>query len=195
MAKRNWEIELDGRLHKIELTHDFVTGKIEIFIDGRKIEIPKSELPKLLEFDSKHKLNVAGHPGQINIQYDGSSYSYQLLIDGQPIMRGTDEAHQEKAAAKSEFDEIRVMVSAPFLFLLGAGAFWFNWNSAHNSGIVSRGIALLSPLPVIFALYLLLFPADLSRFSTGAVIRVILVVTLAIALGFANFYALSSGIY
>jgi hypothetical protein len=71
MAKRHWEFDLDGTKHKIELTHGYVTGKIEIFVDGSKVDIPKSELPKLLEFNSKHKLNIAGHPGQINIDYDG----------------------------------------------------------------------------------------------------------------------------
>jgi hypothetical protein len=195
MAKRNWEIDIDGTKHKIELMHGYVTGKIEIFVDGRKMEIPKSELPKLLEFNSKHKLNIAGHPGQINIDYDGSGYAYQLLVEGQPILKGADETRQEQATAQAEFNELKGILSAPLLFLLGAGAFWYNWNTAHTTGFVSRGIALISPLPIIFALYLLLFPRDLSQFSTGAVIRVVIVMILAMTLGAANFYALMNGIY
>lgn len=195
MAKRIWEIDLDEKKHKIELTHGYITGKIDIYIDGNKIEIPKSELPKLLDYGSKHKFSISGHHCQITIGFDGASYLYQLFVDGQPIMKGADENRQEKAAAKAEFDQLRSIVGAPLLILLGIVAFWFNLNSSHNSGMISQPIALISPLPIIFGLYLLLFPSDVSKFSTNAVIRVVIVLVLAISLGFANLYALVNGIY
>ena len=191
MAKSIWEIDLDGKKHKVELTHGNVTGKIEIYVDGNKIEIPKSELPKLLGSGSRHKFNISGYPCQIAIDLNGSRYVYQLFVDGQLIPKGADQNRREQA----EFDELRSVVVAPLLFLLGIGAFWFNWSSAHNSGFVFRGIALISPLPIIFALYLLVFPGDMSKFSTNALIRVVIVLLLVITLGFVNLYALLNGIY
>ena len=191
MAKRIWKIDLEGQKHKVELTHGNVTGKIDIQVDGKKIEIPKSEQPKLLQSSSKYLFNISGHPCQIAIDLDGSRYVYQLFVDGQLIPKGADQNRQEQ----EESNELRSMVAAPLLVILGLVAFWFNWNSSHNRGLFSRSLALISPLPIIFALYLLLFPKDVSNFSTKAVIRLVIVIILAIVLGWANFYALSNGIY
>jgi len=191
MAKSIWEFDLDGTKHKVELTHGNVTGRIDILADGKKIDIPKSEQPKFLESVSNHNFNISGHSCQILIELNGSRYVYQLLVDGQPILKSANQDRQEQ----KQSDELRSMVVAPLLVVLGGVAFWYNWNLAYGEGLFSRSLALISPLPIIFALYLLLFPNDVSKFSSNAVARIVIVILLAVLLGWANFYALSNGLY
>ena len=189
MAKSIWQFDLDGTKHKVELTHGNVTGKIDIHVDGKKIEIPKSEQPKFLESGSKHRFNILGHPCQIVIDLNGSRYVYQLFVDGQPILKSADQNRREQ----EELNELRSMVVAPLLVILGVVAFWYNWNSAHGEGLFSRSLALISPLPIIFALYLLLFPNDVSKFSPNVVIRLGIVIILAMVLGWVNFTPFQMG--
>ena len=191
MAKSIWEFDLDGNKHKVELSHGNVTGRIDILADGKKIDIPKSEQPKFLESVSKHNFNISEHSCKILIELNGSRYVYKLLVDGQPIIKSADQDRREQ----EQSNELRSMVVAPLLVVLGGVAFWYNWNLAHGEGLFSRSLALLSPLPIIFALHLLLFPNDVSKFSSNAVIRIVVAILLAVLLGWVNYYALSNGLY
>jgi hypothetical protein len=81
MAKKNWTIQLEDGRHSVELDHGALSGKRRISLDGQVVE----ESQKTIDIGSQHTFPLDGHECTVVIRTNGFTFSYDLLLDGQPL--------------------------------------------------------------------------------------------------------------
>jgi hypothetical protein len=81
MAKKNWTIQLEDGRHSVELDHGALSGKRRILLDGQVVE----ESQKTIDIGSQHTFPLDGHECTVIIRTNGLRFSYDLLLDGQPL--------------------------------------------------------------------------------------------------------------
>jgi hypothetical protein len=91
MARRTWEVKLEGIRHIIQLGHGVVSGKREIWVDDDLVESSQ----QLFDFGSLHAFTIDQHPCELGIVTNGVTFDYYLTTDGEFI-----ESNEEIASGK-----------------------------------------------------------------------------------------------
>lgn len=81
MAKRNWMLQLESGRHVVELNHSAYSGKRRIWLDRQLVE----ESQKTVDLGSEHPFPLDDHTCTVVIRTNGLGFSYDLLLDGQPL--------------------------------------------------------------------------------------------------------------
>jgi hypothetical protein len=92
MERRAWTFELEDGRHVVELEHGCWLGQRRIHVDGRLVH----QSMMLLDAGSEHPFRLGGHECNVIIRYR-LLFSYDLLIDGEPVRRWRPKATEQPA--------------------------------------------------------------------------------------------------
>jgi len=79
----DWQFQLDGILHTVNVTHDSLLGKRKIYCDG----IVKEEFSKFFETGSNSQFMIGDHTIEVVVDPRTLAFAYELRIDGTPVSR------------------------------------------------------------------------------------------------------------
>ncbi len=82
MAKTTWNIVVKEQKHTVTLAHAYISGKREIWVDEKPLELPPKQRGSWFDFGSSHSFHIDGCPCVIRIRTNGITFSYDLLVDG-----------------------------------------------------------------------------------------------------------------
>jgi Fas apoptotic inhibitory molecule (FAIM1) len=88
MAKKIWTVTLEDGEHTIELEHDYISGKRDIYVDGTFVKLSHGSTHYLIDFGSNHPFKIGGHCCIIHIRTNGITFSFDLSVDGRSISTG-----------------------------------------------------------------------------------------------------------
>lgn len=80
MAKRTWQIQINGQSHTVRAQHSYWTGQRTVWLDERVVVSDR----KLLEYGTRHTFNVDGQPATFEIVTNGFVYRYLLWVGDEP---------------------------------------------------------------------------------------------------------------
>jgi hypothetical protein len=101
MAKKTWEFTIDGKEHKVELDHQYISSRRRIRVDGQELELDKKSSKPLLDYGSDHKFKIGNHECAVVIRTNGITYSYDLAIDGVSQKTGKQLASRNQFKGKN----------------------------------------------------------------------------------------------
>jgi len=193
MTKMIWTVDVEDGKHIVELEHGSFSGKRKILVDGKDIQLPKSQTYKLFDYGSKHNFHLSGHECAIKITTEnGLSYFYELLVDGKLV-----DGITFSGSAQDVNDDIknkRVAFSIMFA-IVGITSIWYNWHLANTKGLYSELLAFISPPLIVVAIYYVIFNEDPTTIPHPIPLRLWILMVIALASGIINNFALANGLY
>lgn len=86
MAKRIWEINLEGKTHVVQIKHGYWSGKREIMVDGKLVVKGRG----INASGVSHIFNIDEYNCELHIATNGFVYRYILFVDGTPYIAQND---------------------------------------------------------------------------------------------------------
>lgn len=98
MAKKSWEITLDGKRHRVQLEHGFWSGKRIIYVDDQKVLKGK----KMLDDGDNYIIHIGSHICIVSIKVIVAWFKYDLIVNDVSLEKEKkiklyDEIQEEKA--------------------------------------------------------------------------------------------------
>jgi hypothetical protein len=92
VAKKTWQVTLDGRPHEIVLEHGYFSARRHITLDGAEIaDIRPGRLRavRLWNTITEHPFTIDGHTCAIRVDpSNGMNYQFDLIVDGRSQKTG-----------------------------------------------------------------------------------------------------------
>jgi len=88
MAKAVWTIALEDGTHTVELEHSYFSGKRNIRVDGRPLELPAKTASSIVDFGRDQPFKIGNHDCVVHIRTNGLTFSYDLSVDGRSVSTG-----------------------------------------------------------------------------------------------------------
>lgn len=86
LAKRRWDIQLDGRSHVVELDHSELSGRAHVRVNGQMALDQRArslrDLLALTSLPTGHPFAIDGHSCALRVDPAGLTYGYDLIVDG-----------------------------------------------------------------------------------------------------------------
>ncbi len=138
MAKKIWNVNIEGINHTVELDHGYFSGKREITVDGKQLE----KSVKVVDSGSDHVFKLDGHTCAIHIRTNGFTYNYDFSIDGKSVQTGKPIAFKNLSLDSPNLDDFSFMqLQLKIENKLKGGANWFYWIA---------GLSLLNSIIYVF---------------------------------------------
>jgi hypothetical protein len=85
MAKRQWQVTLDGQPHMILFRHSPWTNKRAKLVDGSQIDLPKEQRKAQWDTGTKYEFEVAGHEAILATRSSGFDFEPHIYIDDRDV--------------------------------------------------------------------------------------------------------------
>jgi hypothetical protein len=195
MAKKTWEVTVDGQPHQIEFRISPWTNKRSILVDGSKVDLPKEQRKIQWDTGTKHEFEVAGHEAIIATRSSGFDFKPHLYIDGRNVATGSSIDYDDQTENSEEAIMSRRKGVVIIFLLTGIGVFVLNAWLLLSRGGYFPFLSLLGPALIVMGAYYLIFSEDPWELPRPISLRFILFLILAIGLGIANWLASENGWY
>lgn len=84
-AVKTWEVELDGKHHRLRMAHNFWSGEKKYYIDDELVEHVPGSLKASAAFARDVPFTIGSHSGKFQHRAVGRVVFYDLYVDGKNI--------------------------------------------------------------------------------------------------------------
>lgn len=89
MARKTWEIELDGANHKVEFNLNYLSSERNVYIDEKRLTLDNQQNRPPVYYGEDIPFKINEHPCVIIIRVSRLIYNYDLVVDGVSFKTGS----------------------------------------------------------------------------------------------------------